>query len=394
MNFMLKTISIVIIALMMLSGCISQNNQSFGQNFDQIKAAKTRVSLGLTYLKNGNFSQAKYNLDKALEFAPRLADANFAMAYYYQSVSELEKAENSYQFAMDLDPKNANIANSYGAFLCQNGDYEKAKKYFLKAINTSRYISSAETYENLALCSRSQGQPEDAIEYLRSAVNHQPGRANSLFLLARSLVEVQHWQEARDILSRYENVAQISPQSLLMAIKIENGLGNETAAKGYSDMLLKIYPNDPVTKAMLTDQQPTPETVSKASKLPELTEEVKTASPLVEPEATEKRSDTSVTAPEKSGLLANEKDTKIETDDIAQITAVVAEQHSEQVTQIESEILDIPEFHIVASGENLYRISLLYNIKMQRLIDWNGLVDASAIFDGKKLFLVAPSVVE
>jgi type IV pilus assembly protein PilF len=56
--------------------------------------------------------------------------------------------------------------------------------------------------------------------------------------------------------------------------------------------------------------------------------------------------------------------------------------------------MDTLEFHIVSSGENLYRISLLYNIKMQRLIDWNGLADESAIFDGKKLFLVAPSVVE
>jgi type IV pilus assembly protein PilF len=67
---------------MLLSGCVSQNDQSFGQNFDHLKAAKTRVSLGLTYLKNGNYRQAKFNLDKALEFAPRSADANFDMAYY------------------------------------------------------------------------------------------------------------------------------------------------------------------------------------------------------------------------------------------------------------------------------------------------------------------------
>ena len=57
-------------------------------------------------------------------------------------------------------------------------------------------------------------------------------------------------------------------------------------------------------------------------------------------------------------------------------------------------VLFIPDLHVVAKGENLYRISLLYNIKMQRLLDWNSLVDASAIFDGKKLSLVAPSVIE
>ncbi len=391
---MLKMISIVFIGLMLLSACTSQSNQSYGQNFDQIKASKTRVSLGLTYLKNGNFRQAKFNLDKALEFAPRSADANFAMAYYYQSVNELEQAEEAYQYAMDLDPQNANIANSYGAFSCQNGDYEKAKKYFLKAVNTSSYISSAETYENLALCSRSQDQPEDAIQYLRNAVNHQPGRANSLFLLARSLVEVEEWQEARVILRRYEKIAQISPQSLLMAMKIERGTGNETAAARYSDMLLRMYPNDTVTKKMLSDKHPESELINKIAKLPLLTQEAEKVSGFVAPQATENLSNSSAAKPEKDELLSNGKVVKIVGQDIFQASEAVAEQSSKQATQIEPEIMDTPEFHIVSSGENLYRISLLYNIKMQRLIDWNGLADASAIFDGKKLLLVAPSVVE
>lgn len=369
---MLKIISIAFIALILLNGCASQSSQGYGQNFDQLKASKTRVSLGLTYLKNGNFSQAKYNLDKALEFAPRSADANFAMAYYYQSVSEIEQAENAYQFAMDLDPKNANIANSYGAFLCQNGDYEKAKKYFLKAVNTNSYVSSAETYENLALCSQNQGRPEETIEYLRNAVNHQPGRASSLYLLAQALVDTEQWQEAREILRRYEKISQISPQTLLMAMKIESGLGNDTAAKGYLDMLLKIFPNDPVTQSLLTDQQASTELVNKI----------------------EKPSGKVVTPPEKSNLFVVKKDDKIKVDDIAQVDAVVAEKLTEQLNQAETEILQTPEFHIVTSGENLYRISLLYNIKMQRLIEWNGLADASAIYDGKKLSLVAPSVVE
>ena len=70
----------------------------------------------------------------------------------------------------------------------------------------------------------------------------------------------------------------------------------------------------------------------------------------------------------------------------------MVERLAEQVS--EADILQTPDFHIVANGENLYRISLLYNIKMQRLIDWNELADASAIFNGKKLFLVAPSAEE
>lgn len=494
MNSMLKMSSFIFIVLLIISGCTSQNSQNYGQDFDQLKAAKTRVSLGLTYLKNGNFSQAKYNLDKALEFAPRSADANFAMAYYYQSVSELEQAENAYQFAMDLDPKNANIANSYGAFLCQNGDYEKAKTYFLKAVNTSSYVSSAETYENLALCSQNQGRPEDSIQYLRSAINHQPGRASSLYLLSQLLVETQQWQEARGILRRYEKVSQISPQSLLMAMKIEQGTSNDSAAKGYLDMMLRIFPNDPLTKSALNDQLSSSVLTHKEDKVSALIKTPNSPPELTKPQANEKPSTNTVMLAEKNNLLVVEKDTILDakiieeaasvvvveklpvqvtqatekaidkivsltetndllvieknagsdtngneqnkvvvaeelpeqeiqgveieidnseaaketsvsfdhakdaspdTDDLAQKNSVdVLEALPEQVLQVESEVLKTPDFHIVSKGENLYRISLLYNIKMQRLIDWNGLADASAIYDGKKLFLVAPSVVE
>jgi type IV pilus assembly protein PilF len=373
MNPRLKITSVVVSMLMLISGCTSQ---IYGQNFDQVKAAKTRVSLGLTYLKNGNFRQAKFNLDKALNFAPRSADANFAMAYYYQSVSELELAEKAYQFAMNLEPKNANIANSYGAFLCQNGNYEKAKEYFLKAVNTSNYASSAETYENLALCSQNQEQPEDTIQYLRSAVNHQPGRASSLYFLAQSLVEVQQWQEAKTILSRYEKTSQISPQSLSLAIQIESGMGNESAVKSYMDMLIMLFPNNPMTKKIIVNQQPSSATITALSS-PAIPEKIVIIENISKPAVLQP----TIQLP---SLGKNEPVTNKPT--------VIVE--DDNVTQVELDLLDKVNFHIVAEGENLYRISLLYNIKMQRLIDWNALVDASAIFDGKKLSLVAPSAVE
>ncbi|MFT5840040.1 MAG: type IV pilus assembly protein PilF [Flavobacteriales bacterium] len=66
----------------------------------------------------------------------------------------------------------------------------------------------------------------------------------------------------------------------------------------------------------------------------------------------------------------------------------------DNIVQAKQGDLDTPVLNIVTKGDNSYRISLLYNIKMQRLIDWNSLVDTSAIFVGKKLSLVTPSVVE
>ncbi|MFT4937043.1 MAG: type IV pilus assembly protein PilF [Paraglaciecola sp.] len=457
---MKKLSCILCFTLLLLSACSSQSNRvAVGQDFDQSKAAKTRISLGLTYLKNGNYSQAKYNLDKALQFAPRSADAHFALAYYYQQVEELDAAEEAYQSAMDLEPRNADIANSYGAFLCQRGKYAEAKGYFLKAVNSDNYISSAETYENLALCSQSQGELEDALQYLRSAVNHQPGRAKSLYLLAHLLAASNYWAEAKDVLRRYEKVSQVSANSLLLASQIERALGNLQLSKGYGEMLLRMYPSDPATASYLQQSRTaspavTPVT-SKANKvlmaepvvvadtsakkdlaphapiavpakkpvleLADIPEQVSVKEPVVETPAEQTESE--AVADTQDDLKAASP-VEIETNDFVQgiATTEQAEPASQEVlSQViesspdkdiikhvaeksqeiehaeivvvekgEPQVEQSPTFHIVKKEDNLYRISLLYNIKMQRLIEWNNLPDAASIYIGKKLIIVAP----
>ena len=74
------------------------------------------------------------------------------------------------------------------------------------------------------------------------------------------------------------------------------------------------------------------------------------------------------------------------------------DQWLELISQKDKENTEIveetPIFHIVKEGENLYRISLMYNIKMVTLQTWNNLENTGAIFAGKKLWLVPPSMQE
>ncbi|WP_371196137.1 type IV pilus biogenesis/stability protein PilW [Glaciecola sp. SC05] len=245
---------ICILAVLSLSACVSEpKDPSFigARAFDAEEAAKTRVSLGLTYLKNGNFSQAKFNLDKALEFAPRNGQAHFAMAFYYQQVDEAELAEESYEKALDFSRNDPDIVNSYGAFLCREGKYERAKGYFLKAVNSKNYVSTAETYENLAICSQNQGKNQEAIEFFNSALNHQPTRPQSLYLLSRLYIEEQQFEEAKRILFKYERNAPISAETLYMQYQIAQGLDDTKTAVGYGEILKSMFPDHPNTEKYL-----------------------------------------------------------------------------------------------------------------------------------------------
>ena len=380
-------------AIIFTSGCVS-NSQSglYGGNFDHEEAAKTRMSLGLTYLQNNNYTQAKKNLDKALEFNPRSADVQFAMAYYYQLVGDNLRAEEYYETAIDLAPNNGDIANSYGAFKCQNGEYEKAKAYFFDAINNRLYANAAQTYENLALCAQSQGKLDEAIGYFQDALKHQPARGKSLFLLSELYTVSEQWELAESTLRKYERVAKVTPDSLWLAYEIAKGKGDLETAKGYGEMMMSLFPESELTKRYLVQRESMQNRVVKTVKS---TQPNDSETQISENQAnTDGLAQTSSNDKENEKSVAQDNDAQRQsqsnnTDNAPTATANTPEKAQNPELSVQSD-----KFHVVKEGENLYRISLLHNIKMATLQEWNNLENTGAIIAGQTLWLVPPSMQE
>ena len=464
---MLKKSLAAIVFCALLSGCVTEPRDpafagAAGINPDA--AAKNRVSLGLTYLSNGNFSQAKANLDKALNFAPKSADAHFAMAYYYQQVDELALTEEYYLKALKLAPENPNIINSYGAFLCEQGRYEKAKSYFLRAVTSKSYVSVAETYENLAICAVDQGKTDEAIGFFELALNHQPTRGKSLFFLAQLQKDQGNYGEAKKSLWKYERVSRVSPESLWLSYEIAQGLGDTKAALGYGELMKSMFPEHPQTalfKKQMGKFQPIATVKNKRIESVQSTEpsvmqtDVNTAGDIVQTTAAgnpgpikvtktltpailveapnaspEKAVDETTEVPEsvstesivtdnglsadaaekreadlEAALAADFNNTKNESATIDgaakrvndslvtvdSVAEVAVDEAQDTMTQKIDEAVDHDaSYHVVVLDENLYRISLRYNVKMNYLMQWNNLDDPSAIIVGMKLRVKDP----
>lgn len=362
-----------------LGACASQNQVTADKptGFNAVEAAKTRVSLGLTYLKNGNYVQAKANLDKALEFAPRFSDAHFGLAYYYQQVSEVAIAKQYYEQAMDLDRNNPDLVNSYGAFLCEIGDYLQAKEFLLKAATSKAYNRSAETYENLAICSHRQGNTIDALNYVRTALQHQPGRARSWYMFVELLIAKGQWQEAKLAYRQYEKVVPVTADTLNLAIEIEQGLGNPKVANGYREMLEALYP----------------EQVGKPRKviLPAISGQVPVDSPFVQPVAL--ASDSKVTRASVMSSSASKsqvQSTSIERPPVQNSAVHLSPDEGTLVEQ--AQVSYVPaKYHVLQKGETLYQISRRYSVTVQSLVDWNNILDVSNMSIGQKILVSQPT---
>jgi len=380
-------------AVILTSGCVSNNQPGmYGGNFDHEEAARTRMSLGLTYLQNNNYTQAKKNLDKALEFNPRSADVQFAMAYYYQLVGDNLRAEEYYETAIDLAPNNGDIANSYGAFKCQNGEYEKAKAYFFDAINNRLYANAAQTYENLALCAQSQGKLDEAIGYFQDALKHQPARGKSLFLLSELYTVSEQWELAESTLRKYERVAKVTPDSLWLAYEIAKGKGDLETAKGYGEMMMSLFPESELTNRYLVQRESMQNRVVKTVK----------SSKTIEAENRNNASNSNNNEVAKGTSTGNVSEKSVNQD--GKVQGELQSNNVNNTPKVESTTADKKQntelseqsakFHVVKEGENLYRISLLHNIKMATLREWNNLSNTGAIIAGQTLWLVPPSMQE
>ena len=380
-------------AIIFTSGCVS-NSQSglYGGNFDHEEAAKTRMSLGLTYLQNNNYTQAKKNLDKALEFNPRSADVQFAMAYYYQLVGDNLRAEEYYETAIDLAPNNGDIANSYGAFKCQNGEYEKAKAYFFDAINNRLYANAAQTYENLALCAQSQGKLDEAIGYFQDALKHQPARGKSLFLLSELYTVSEQWELAESTLRKYERVAKVTPDSLWLAYEIAKGKGDLETAKGYGEMMMSLFPESELTKRYLVQRESMQNKVVKTVKSTQPNDSETQISG--NQTNTDGLTQTSSNDKENEKSVAQDNDAQRQSQSNNSDNAPTATANTPEKVQNTELSVQSDKFHVVKEGENLYRISLLHNIKMATLLKWNNLENTGAIIAGQTLWLVPPNMQE
>ena len=256
----MRSILALTVSTLALAGCVTENSYD-GSNRPVVEkeinnsgAARTRIALALQYLKTGNNSQAKYNLERAADFAPDIPEVHYSLAYYYQQVDEPELADKAYQRALKIAPNDPNTLNNYGVFLCGIGEYDRAAEEFLKAIAIPSYIRVAESYENLALCAIEFDDFDNAEKYLKSALNHSSQRASSLITLAGLHYAKSDLHKAESVLEKYESTGRVTPRALMLSYLIQQRMGHIEKAEKTAGIILQTYPGSSEAKIISLGQ--------------------------------------------------------------------------------------------------------------------------------------------
>lgn len=230
-----------LLIVLALSGCVTvESTSSQDSSFNPTERAEARIALGMGYLEQGNMIKARENFEKALDHSPKYYRAQLSMAHYFEKVGEPSSAEDVYKASLKQHPKNGNVLNNYGTFLCKRGDYASADKFFNAAIEQPYYYLISGSYENAALCALKAGNTEQAKNYFIRTLDHDPNRANSILRLAKLEIEDEEYTQARIRLMKFHQSYGLQKPSLRLLIELEDKAGNQALKQQYQEKLDKL----------------------------------------------------------------------------------------------------------------------------------------------------------
>jgi tetratricopeptide (TPR) repeat protein len=121
---------------------------------------KAWLGLGIAYIQQKRFSEARTPLERSVQLDPNLAEAEYQLGLVAKNVSTLEEAIQHFQRAVELEPKHAKALWSLGNLYLQSGDLVRAQENLqaAEAIDPN----SPETEYDLALALTKQGKPDMA----------------------------------------------------------------------------------------------------------------------------------------------------------------------------------------------------------------------------------------
>lgn len=245
-------------AVLALAGCVSSQPDGptgdtgtiVGEVGDPRNRARIHTELAAAYYERGNMGVALEELRLATA-----ADSSYAPAYsmfgvLYMELKDNPRAEDSFQRALRLSPKDPDINHNFGWFLCNNGREKEGIGYFLQAIRNPLHASPGRSYSAAGVCSLRMKNTKDAEEFFARALKLEPDDPAALLQLSQIRYRQGNMDDARKLVSRHMKLVPPNPESLWLALRIERKSGARTAEQSYANQLRRRFPGSPEYQAL------------------------------------------------------------------------------------------------------------------------------------------------
>lgn len=208
------------------------------------KRARVRLELASAYFARGQANTALDEVKLALAAKPDLAEAFNLRGLVYASMGELPLAEQSFQRALQLNPRDGDTLHNHAWFLCQQRRYDDADAQFALALVAPQYAGVPRSWMARGVCQARAGKWSDAERSLARSFELDPANPGTAFAYAEVLYRRGEYERARFYVRRVNTEPdQSNAQSLWLAARIERRIGNMNGVEDFGRQLRDRFPN-------------------------------------------------------------------------------------------------------------------------------------------------------
>jgi type IV pilus assembly protein PilF len=210
------------------------------------KRARLRLELAAAYFGRGQNTTALDEVKRALTAMPDLADAYSLRGLIYAGMNEPALAEQSFQRALQLAPRDGAAMHNHGWFLCQQRRFDEADRQFTAALAAPQYTDAARSWLARGICQARANQWAEAEGSLSRAFELDPGNPAAAFSFSEVLYRRGEYERARFYIGRVNaQPEQANAQSLWLAVRIERRMGNTGSMEPLARQLRERFPDSP-----------------------------------------------------------------------------------------------------------------------------------------------------
>ncbi len=227
-----KNISLMLLTSLLTIGCSSGDTNSKSIMFnkpDYKLASDLNVQMGEKYFKDGQYARAKTKLLHAIKLQPDSPSAHSAIAYFYENIGELSLAKKHHELSIKHGNNAGTYYNNYANFLCRRHEYKKADQVFNLALADQQLVDTSIVYENAGSCALEANNDKTALYYFTKAFNHDPSKTHLRLPLAKLNHKLGQNKDALALLELYQKSVELTPEILLLSIKIKTAENNTDA---------------------------------------------------------------------------------------------------------------------------------------------------------------------
>ncbi len=248
----MKKIQLAFFIVLLLSGlnaCVQQSTND-GMT-DQARAerahlsAKIHTELAAEYFNRGQLDVALEEIAEAFNAQSNYAPAYNVLGLVYMTLNENDKALQNFERAIQIAPKNSEINNNYGWFLCQRlpQRMDQAIAHFMAATTDPLYATPEMAFANAGLCEIKRKNYDAAEVFLQKAMLIQSKYSPAVIGIIDIDFQRGNLEGAKSKLTDFLQNNALTPESLLLAIQIEQAMGDQLTADSYIFQLQKHFPD-------------------------------------------------------------------------------------------------------------------------------------------------------